>query len=423
MSGLRKLLFDRRNSSNYLITFFCSYYFLMLIFGALSTRENATVNQILIWGVSPILVLLFIEHSSKNNATLSSESLRFLFFLVFVLQSRLYSVDTDLYDKAFRKVLLNVFLFVIIEYFIFVTGEIKLFFIVTLIGCTFICYYMLTAPRSEERLIDYEGFVIENDLMNTNGIANYAIEGVLAFLFLWYNLKNKWAKYISYLALPILILAIIGAASKAGLLGLFVCISAWVLFCLGTSMRNKLTFIGIILGMAVGLLLANEYIVENTYLGQRLQSVGKIEEYYESDSRGLLIAVALELFIENPFFGVGLMQVAANNSRGAYSHNDYVEILSNFGLIGAAIYFPIFIIIWRRLTRNLSMIRFGHIDTKYNLNFMRAMFVVLAIRGISVPIFTAFDEMILFGIIGGYALYCEKTLTKAYSFNHKIASL
>ena len=62
---------------------------------------------------------------------------------------------------------------------------------------------------------------------------------------------------------------------------------------------------------------------------------------------------AFDLFKENPLFGVGIGQFrfyAADYGVDMYSHNNYLEILANTGIIGFLIYYiPIFILLFKSI--------------------------------------------------------------------------
>ncbi len=402
---LNEKLLDRNSNRYYLMVVFSLYYLLLTISSAINTAENATLNQLVIYLGTLLLVFLFINEFHGPNARLSSESIRLLLFLLFVYQSRLYSDDLNLFDKAFRKVVLNIILYVVVDYFVFRTGEIKVFFTSALVGIVFLCIIILNAPPSEDASTD-NGFFIQTDQINVNGLGNYAVQGVLTFLFLWYKFKNNIIKYLLLGVMAVFIITIIGSASKAGLIGLFTAVVSWILYCLTAATKKKANLIFLILLITTGMYFLNDYILSETYLGKRLELVGELDEYYKNDSRGKLIQQGLDVFIQNPIMGVGLMQVAAKNSKNAYTHNEYVEILSNFGIVGALIYFPFIFIIWKRINR-IKKYFYQDKERLYNLNFMKVVIIVLLIRGISVPLLTSIDEMILFAVAGGYTSYCE----------------
>src|SRR5690606_37137661 len=64
----------------------------------------------------------------------------------------------------------------------------------------------------------------------------------------------------------------------------------------------------------------------------------------QGDARGSLIEQSLNVFYENPIIGVGLGQLPLYTKKGQFSHNSYVEILAEQGIIGGIFLFMLFFI-------------------------------------------------------------------------------
>jgi len=54
------------------------------------------------------------------------------------------------------------------------------------------------------------------------------------------------------------------------------------------------------------------------------------------------VAVGLEVFKENPVFGIGIGNAHLVNIQDVYLHNNYVELLADGGIIGFLIYYSIY---------------------------------------------------------------------------------
>lgn len=79
----------------------------------------------------------------------------------------------------------------------------------------------------------------------------------------------------------------------------------------------------------------------------------------KKDSREVLIEECLDAFYENPIFGVGLGQIRYYNSARQFSHNSYIEILAEQGIVGGILLFFFFAIpvrnawsIWKKDSGN-----------------------------------------------------------------------
>lgn len=64
-----------------------------------------------------------------------------------------------------------------------------------------------------------------------------------------------------------------------------------------------------------------------------------------TDNRLDMIYLALERFLQRPFFGYGIDSFRILTKYPSYSHNNFVEILHNFGLIGFLSYYYIYFVI------------------------------------------------------------------------------
>jgi O-antigen ligase len=72
------------------------------------------------------------------------------------------------------------------------------------------------------------------------------------------------------------------------------------------------------------------------------------------DERLLMIGRGLELWQESPIWGHGTAQFTAMSGYGTYSHNNYVELLANFGLVGFITFYTIHVAILVRSCRRRS---------------------------------------------------------------------
>lgn len=76
---------------------------------------------------------------------------------------------------------------------------------------------------------------------------------------------------------------------------------------------------------------------------ERLESYLSVTGNTSDNLRAELIRFGLELFMENPFLGYGLNNYQLFHWSGAYSHNNYIEVLVSLGIVGFVIYYSIFI--------------------------------------------------------------------------------
>ena len=174
-----------------------------------------------------------------------------------------------------------------------------------------------------------------------NNIA-YSFVRLIPFVFL---LKDK--KVISMIAAFVLLFFIIQGAKRgamiAGVIG-FIIFAYYQIKTIDQKHRIKNIFI-ITIGVVLLGYYGYEYFQQNEYLIQRLQSM------LEGDSSGrdtIYSNLFNAWFNTDSFkvllFGHGFGSSIFLSGTGNWAHNDWLELLSAFGLLGALVYLSIFII-------------------------------------------------------------------------------
>lgn len=96
-------------------------------------------------------------------------------------------------------------------------------------------------------------------------------------------------------------------------------------------------------------------------IGHRMEGLlnffsGEGEVDASTAHRELLAQEGIRLWLESPLFGHGVdTYKALNNIRYVYSHNNYTELLSGVGLIGAAVYYSWFVVAFYKLLRQKTV--------------------------------------------------------------------
>lgn len=201
------------------------------------------------------------------------------------------------------------------------------------------------------------------------------------------------------------VLLIMSGSRKSFLAVLVFFFLRWV-FCSEKRLsRNMIWGYLIVVFFLAGAYILADYVVHSTYLGQRLQ------DYNDSGNR-LRIQMyreGLEMIRRHPIFGVGLDNYRALSSSGLYSHSDYVEVASNTGIVGAAIYFSVYLVLWTRL-RRLSRIR-GGADYNYTIALLKAVVLVILLLAFARPNINSKLTWIFVAAASGYSWGIERGLT------------
>lgn len=111
----------------------------------------------------------------------------------------------------------------------------------------------------------------------------------------------------------------------------------------------------------------------STSLGERFMGIGLSQisnfsladaQSYEGDSsskwRLIFLATALELFLENPVFGIGLDGFKTIFADDLYSHSNLAELASTLGVAGLLLYYRFLVRLLRAL---ISRVTFGRVAT------------------------------------------------------------
>lgn len=205
------------------------------------------------------------------------------------------------------------------------------FFIITL-AITVAQFYAQRAQILSSRVTDNEDVV--------NNVA-YTFVFLIPFLFL---LKNK--KILSMLLAFLLLFFIIQGAKRgamiAGSLGL-IFFGYYQFKTIGKKNKIKGTLLAIV-GVVALVYFAYSNMQQNQFLVERLQSM----EEGQSSGRDVIYLNLFNTWYNsdsfiNILFGHGFGSTIFFSGAGHWAHNDWLELLTNFGLLGVAIYLSLFV--------------------------------------------------------------------------------
>ncbi len=185
---------------------------------------------------------------------------------------------------------------------------------------------------------------------------------ILSYMSFYVNKKYKRIFFI------FMIFIIITASRKA----IIISILGFVIFYLCSSginikkLMKRLLIITVILGLLLFVIFHNDFLY--SLVGEKLLSM--IQSFGLSSSeirstisasdidhslhgRAVLREEAFKQFIENPILGIGYYNFQYFNRYNLYTHNNYLELLANLGIVGFTLYycmyFSIFITALRKI--------------------------------------------------------------------------
>lgn len=180
--------------------------------------------------------------------------------------------------------------------------------------------------------------------------------GVLSVLTLYGVLIEKKILYALIWFLQIIFIVLTG--SKKALI--FIVVGVMLLSVL--KIRFK-TYKYIIPGIIVFGLFYSILHTEIFYaiMGQRvIDFLGQLGIYtsgagysHSTDVRMQMIQSGWKMFLESPLFGSGWFYFSAQSGFDTFSHNNYIELLVTYGLVGASLYYGMYLFVLKELYRRL----------------------------------------------------------------------
>lgn len=210
------------------------------------------------------------------------------------------------------------------------TLEIKymIFFLIVMLPVTILRFY------SEETLLLAKRMSADNNVVNNTA---YTFVALIPFVFLF---KDK--KSIANILMVILMFFIIQGAKRGALFAGVIGLLLFIYYQLRTIKRKHRIrgFLFVSVGVGVMIYYLNRFFENNEYLLYRLQSI----EEGNSSGRNIIFASIYNGWLEGNVFQLlfGFGFASSFKFAGNFAHNDWLELLSNFGLLGVIIYLVLF---------------------------------------------------------------------------------
>lgn len=310
------------------------------------------VYKIQLFVTSLYVPLLFIISfiSSKNAHFLHYKPvlLYFLFFFLTLL-SFIPATDTDAFLGELKTQIGSIIFGLTLFNFAITNPEyIKYVFFSCIFATYIFAIYLFNQGFLSVSLVNEARYRIEDETFNANLFPYYIFLASFSFFFLFHIYKSKVLKYLYFISIPLYTLIIFSSASRGGLL-IFIFINAVYWLYVGSSkapnfVKSTFIAIGIFLLSLPLLSYAAYYIIENTNMGQRFNSLA---EEGDETIRVVLVKLAFQKFLEFPILGVGSGNFRTLNRYGLFSHNNFMEILVNNGIISFLAYISIFVVLFQ----------------------------------------------------------------------------
>lgn len=335
--------------------------FAMVLFFSISSNPQWRADYLLWYGS---LAFVFISYLFVFNWSVSIKNFSFEIWLISFIVLGFISLFWSLSVSTGMDVLKNLIVFLVVivlihssvNYGFNINILLKCYFVAIVINAI---YIVLTIDISQLGETQLGTHVLEG--WNGNGIGFMTARGVLFGLYLFGQTKKKIEKALYILVVVLLSILTMYTGSRTAFIVLVV--ELVLMFWMSNPkkiIRNMIITVVVITAFLY--LIMN---VEDFYnvLGSRMEGLfalftgeGKVDS--SSDIRDTFINNGKQWFSENPLFGYGINNYKILNQgvtgRFTYSHNNFIELAVNLGVIGLVWYYSVYLKVIVKLLRSFK---------------------------------------------------------------------
>lgn len=338
---------SQKNATPFITDIFSKICIFFLLLN-LTNKDFGSISSLVYWG----LILVGLGGSvlklcmTKKNLVFTTFIWWYLAFFVVCVTSLMYSIQLSASIESIKTMVVNASTLFCLAWMIDTKEDIntiiKILLLVTVCNAIYLCFTVDWASMGIERMDATEIGVG----WNSNEIGLMMLWGTMLCCYLAKALKKPGY----YLAIPLFFSLIVYSGSRKVWLGvvLFVMVLIYI------NNKRRL-FTSIIVSVFVLITLYNLIMnVEWLYNigGERLQQffdglLGTGEYDTSAALREKFINYGWNWFLENPIFGYGINTfrklLSGVMGRSTYSHNNYIELLVGVGIIGAIVFYYIYL--------------------------------------------------------------------------------
>ena len=397
------------NNDKNLLWIFIGYLYLLFFIGRFPAFQQAVI-----WVVGPVFVIFVMVSYLQKPFKLPNELSVYAIFMVWTLSGYLIAIDLNPFFRYLRLIFTILILIACSEIVLMKTGSIQsVFKLYVLIGLSYFIYDILTGEFSSG--VQEEGWRYGGLISDSNWNAFMAFTALTGVCFSWRNSKKLMHRIIMYTLLTIFISSTILSASRGGFITTLVFLIFWLIFSnMGLFKKHKLVFVLTILVLFPIIVFAYDFVMANTFLGERFAYTINSETEVTDEKRIQLYIYAFQIFTENPIWGIGLSQFLVLTDYTAFTHSDYMELLSTTGFVGFSIMMTFYIIVIMKVIKLKRKITSEILI--YRLNLFLAIIIAILVFGFFYTNFISIMSMLQFSVIAGYVNYLENKLKDYNSY-------
>jgi O-antigen ligase len=389
-------------------TIFLSIYLFVFLFLALYGNQGfQTLNQVILWGIGPLLAFYILEPNLGRLLTLPKEYYFYLSMVVFAFLGFM-NVKNDEYFYRYLQVFIANFILMIIVYFSINNPRewMLAWLAVGLSGVTIAIasFFLQGTPIDTD-----EYFRLSGITGNANGTANYARVSVISALILLQFVKKRFVKAVIWSSIIFLSYTILLTASRGSFANLVFVLGGYFAFKYFSGFRVIILFVLFYLFGNLAFYLAEQFL-SGFYLFDRLTRNDSVTAAFEEEARFQLYAEAWDYFLKNPLLGVGLNQFRIY-SGGKISHTDILDILVQLGIFAGIIYMAIYVRVARGILRLKKLITAKRDTRIYQLLII--CFISEMFFGLSNPNWFSQIQMVVLSLVIVYITKLRNSNTSA----------
>lgn len=266
-------------------------------------------------------------------------------FIIWVRISQMWcTFPTALIDSTINETLFRI-LFVVIAIMQYCTTKEKCIRVLRIFVCAVlytIIVAMITSPIDTYGKNTFNGVV---SLHRNNIGALAAIAGFTSF----YAYKELARKKIYLVVTGICIVGMLATGSRGALISFIFMAVLYATLIEGIKKKFR-AGLAMVAAVFVGLCLVTEVPFLNEYFGERFLAVFSDSVKDASvDDRAMYVLVGLDMIAEKPIIGWGPNNFAVylnrfgGYGREVYSHNNYIELMANYGIVGLLLFYWMYI--------------------------------------------------------------------------------
>lgn len=333
--------------SNFQYNFTVFYLFLLF---TLANFDYFNLNEFVLWVIGPILAIVSILFYTKKPFRLSPQLYVFAIFIIIsfiATQINALSIERAL---RFNRLHLSMLIFMFIIQ-VAIVNSFKIDEIIKTIfySSIFVCVSSLLTTTTLD-ISNLDEMTRMEGILPINALAQSATAGIICSIYLYRSESAKIMKYIYLASNFIFVYVSIATASRGAFTCLLISLVVYIYLVVRKNKATVIVFPVITALIVISLLTWLPNFLEGTVLGERLFQ--RTDELLESDKRDDLYILGLMAFADYPMLGTGMgnfYNYSAINHYGSVIkssivHSDYVGILAEAGIIGAILYYLVYLL-------------------------------------------------------------------------------